>query len=193
MTDSSNSKTHVTPLEKESAEIMKLVTIFAFLGSVLAYIFGREPGTFPDDVIKELAPSVIVVCGFLISYEFCDVMGVGMAKGRHNIMDKYYKELLVKEDEEVYLRQRVLTNQLEQMPLFLVGTFLCALFVNGKVAGVLSLAWSVLRRLYATTYKGGVGKKFKDIGLAKYTVPCYFICNTMVMSAAIQALRSFLR
>ena len=87
----------------------------------------------------------------------------------------------------------MLTNQLEQMPLFIVGTFLCAVFVNGKVAGVLSLLWSILRRLYASTYKAGKGKKLKDIGLAKYTIPCYFISNTMVMSVAIQVLRSFLR
>lgn len=190
----SNSNVHVTPADKEMTEIMKLVVIFMFIGTLFAYLFGREPGTLPDDIVKEVAPSVIVICGFLISYELCDVMGVGMAKGRRNIMEKSYKDLMQsKEDEEVYLRQRVLTNQLEQMPLFIVGTFLCAVFVNGKVAGVLSLSWSILRRLYASTYKAGIGKKFKDIALAKYTVPCYFISNTMVMSAAIQVVRSFLR
>ena len=172
---------------------MKLVATFTVLGSLLAFTFGREPGTLPDDIIAELAPSIISVCIFLISYELFDVMGVGMAKGRQCILEQSYKDLPAKEDEEVYIRQRVLTNQLEQMPLFIVGTFLCALLVNGKIAGVLSLIWVLLRRSYASIYKRGVGLKLKQIGLAKFTIPCYFICNTMVMAAGVQAVRCCLR
>uniref|UniRef100_A0A7S2M703 Uncharacterized protein n=1 Tax=Skeletonema marinoi TaxID=267567 RepID=A0A7S2M703_9STRA len=193
MTDPKDKTTPTVPLEKELQEIMKLVTMFTLLGAALSFLFGRAPGTLPDDIIKELAPSIVVVCGFLISYEFCDVMGVGMAKGRKGILEQSYKDLPAKEDEEVYLRQRVLTNQLEQMPLFIVGTFLCALLVNGKVASILSLVWVVLRRMYASTYKRAGGKKLKQIGLAKFTVPCYFICNTMVMAAGIQAVRGYVR
>jgi len=193
MTDPKDKTTPTVPLEKELQEIMKLVTMFTLLGAALSFLFGREPGTLPDDIIKELAPSIVVVCGFLISYEFCDVMGVGMAKGRKGILEQSYKDLPAKEDEEVYLRQRVLTNQLEQMPLFIVGTFLCALLLNGKVASILSLVWVVLRRMYASTYKRAGGKKLKQIGLAKFTVPCYFICNTMVMAVGIQAVRGYVR
>ena len=64
--------------------------MFTFLGAALAFLFGREAGTLPDDIVKELTPSIIVVCGFLISYEFCDVMGVGMAKGRTGIFEQTY-------------------------------------------------------------------------------------------------------
>ncbi len=193
MADPETTTTPFVPVEKEFQEIMKLVIMFTFLGAALAFLFGREPGRLPDDIVKELAPSIIVVCGFLISYELCDVMGVGMAKGRTGIFEQTYKDLPVKEDEEVYLRQRVLTNQLEQMPLFIVGTFLCALLVDGKIAGILSLSWALLRRMYASTYKRGGGKKLKQIGLAKFTVPCYFICNTMIMAAGVQAMRGYLR
>lgn len=192
MADPKKKTTPIVPVEKELQEIMKLVIMFTFLGAAIAFFFGREPGTLPDDIVKELAPSIVVVCGFLISYEFCDVMGVGMAKGRTGIFEKTYKDL-EKEDEEIYLRQRVLTNQLEQMPLFIVGTLLCALLVDGKSAGFLSLSWVLLRRMYASTYKRGGGKKLQEIGLAKFTVPCYFVCNTMVMAAAIQAVRGYLR
>ena len=185
--------TPFVPVEKEFQEIMKLVIMFTFLGTALAFLFGREPGRLPDDIVKELAPSIIVVCGFLISYEFCDVMGVGMAKGRTGVFEQTYKDLPVKEDEEVYLRQRVLTNQLEQMPLFIVGTLLCALLVDGKIAGILSLSWALLRRMYASTYKRGGGKKLKQINLGRFTVPCYFISNTMIMAAGVQALRGYMR
>ncbi|KAK1734780.1 hypothetical protein QTG54_014653 [Skeletonema marinoi] len=184
MTDPKDKTTPTVPLEKELQEIMKLVTMFTLLGAALSFLFGREPGTLPDDIIKELAPSILRVLR---------VMGVGMAKGRRGILEQSYKDLPAKEDEEVYLRQRVLTNQLEQMPLFIVGTFLCALLVNGKVASILSLVWVVLRRMYASTYKRAGGKKLKQIGLAKFTVPCYFICNTMVMAAGIQAVRGYVR
>ena len=118
MADTKEKTTPSIPLEEEQQEIMKLVTVFTLQGAALAYLFGREPGTLPDDIVKELAPSIVVVCGFLISYEFCDVMSVGMAKGRSGILEQTYRDLPVKEDEEVYFRQRVLTNQLEQMPLY---------------------------------------------------------------------------
>mmetsp|Transcript_12265 Transcript_12265/g.17611 ORF Transcript_12265/g.17611 Transcript_12265/m.17611 type:complete len:194 (+) Transcript_12265:437-1018(+) len=193
MADTKEKTTPSVPLEEEQQEIMKLVTVFTLQGAALAYLFGRDPGTLPDDIVKELAPSIVVVCGFLISYEFCDVMSVGMAKGRAGILEQTYRDLPVKEDQEVYFRQRVLTNQLEQMPLFIVGTFLCALLVNGTIAGIMSLAWVVLRRMYASTYKRGGGMKLKQIGIAKFTIPCYFLCNTMVAAAGIQAIRGYLR
>ena len=186
-------KEGVIPPEKEFQEVMKLVTIFTFIGSSFAFIFGREPGSLPEDIVKELAPSIIVVCGFLISYELFDVMGVGLAKGRHGILELSYKDLPVKDAEEIFIRQRVLTNQLEQMPLFITGTFLFSLLVNGQIGGILSLAWVVLRRKYAVAYKNGEGKKMKQIGIANFTIPCYFIVNTMVVSSGIQALRGYLK
>mmetsp|Transcript_6826 Transcript_6826/g.10664 ORF Transcript_6826/g.10664 Transcript_6826/m.10664 type:complete len:194 (-) Transcript_6826:2670-3251(-) len=193
MADIKEKTTPSVPLEEELQEIMKLVTVFTLQGAALSFLFGREPGTLPDDIVKELAPSIVVLCGFLISYELCDVMSVGMAKGRNGILEQTYRDLPVKEDEEVYLRQRVLTNQLEQMPLFIVGTLLCALLVNGTIAGIMSLSWVLLRRMYASTYKRGGGMKLKQIGIAKFTIPCYFICNTMVAASGVQAVRGYMR
>lgn len=78
------------------------------------------------------------------------------------------------------------------MPLFIVGSLGCAVMVNGRVAAVLALLWVLLRRQYASHYRCQVGKKLSDMGLATYTVPAYFLCNTMCMATAVQALRVLL-
>ena len=142
--------------------------------------------------MSEISPSLIVVCGFLLSYSLWDVMSVGRAKERHGMFKLSYKDVPAKMPEEVYLSQRAQMNQVEQMPVFMVGTFSCALLVNGKVAAVLGLIWGVLRRMYASTYRKSVGIPFKDIGLARYTIPCYFVCNAMVAAACVHSLRCLL-
>ena len=93
MADIKEKTTPSVPLEEELQEIMKLVTVFTLQGAALSFLFGREPGTLPDDIVKELAPSIVVLCGFLISYELCDVMSVGMAKGRNGILEQTYRDL----------------------------------------------------------------------------------------------------
>jgi len=99
MSDITEKTAPAVPLEKELQEVVRLVATFTVLGSSLSFLFGREPGTLPDDIITELAPSIIVVCAFLISYELVDVMRVGMAKGRKGIFEQSYKDLPAKEDE----------------------------------------------------------------------------------------------
>ena len=103
---------------------------------------------------------------------------------------KTYRDMPTVMPEEVYLAQRVQTNQVEQMTVFIVGSLGCALFVNGSVAGVMSLIWVVLRRCYASVYSNAVGIPTDDIGLAKFTVPAYFLSNGMVVATAIHAIRS---
>ncbi|KAL7545195.1 hypothetical protein ACHAWF_008549 [Thalassiosira exigua] len=169
-----------------------ILACYVALGSIISFLFGREPGTLPDDVAGEMAPSIVVACGFLTSYSLWDVMAVGEAKSRYGGL-KSYDDLPVKIPEEIYLSQRAQANQVEQMPLFFVGMFCCALLVDGKVAGVLGLTWSVLRRMYASAYRNGVGKRFAEMGLAKFTIPCYFIANGMAMAALIQSVRSLLQ
>ena len=105
---------------------------------------------------------------------------------------KTYKDVSTVMPEEVYLAQRVQTNQVEQMPVFIVGSLGCALFVNGSVAGVMLLIWVILRRCYASVYRKAVGVPADDIGLAKFTIPAYFMSNGMVAATAVHAIRSLL-
>ena len=168
-----------------------ILAVYTILGALISIFAGRKPGTLPYNIAKELAPAVIVICGFLVSYSLWDVMAVGVAKEKNNCF-KSYKDLPAQLPEEVYLALRVQTNQVEQMPVFIVGTMGCALLVNGSVAAVMAFMWSVLRRMYASAYRNGAGKPFKDIGLGAYTLPCYFLSNAMLMSVAVQSLRAIL-
>lgn len=161
------------------------------LGSLLSFFAGREPGTLPENIPKELAPVIIVISSCLVSYSLWDVMAVGIAKGETNTLVGSYDQMCSKKvPERVYLAQRVQTNQVEQFPVFLVGSIGCALFINGTVAGIMSLAWFVLRLAYASTYRNAVGvSSMSAIGLAKFTIPCYFLSNSMLMASAVHAVR----
>ena len=117
-------------------------------------------------------------------------MGVGIAKEKYKFGDKCYKDLHGTLPEEVYLAQRVQTNQVEQMTVFIVGSLACAVFVNGIVSGAMSLVWVILRRGYASAYRSAIGIPVSNIGLTKYTIPAYFMANGMVMATSIQAIRS---
>mmetsp|Transcript_24699 Transcript_24699/g.53290 ORF Transcript_24699/g.53290 Transcript_24699/m.53290 type:complete len:199 (+) Transcript_24699:71-667(+) len=162
---------------------------YIVLGSLISFGAGRTPdGTLPRNIHRELAPTLIVVCGFLTSYSVWDVLAVGIAKQKHKYGEKRYTDHQ-QMPEEVYLAVRVQTNQVEQMPVFLVGSLSCALFVNGTVAGVMSLIWVLLRRGYASAYRGAVGVPVSDIGLGKFTIPAYFMSNGMLMAAAVHAVR----
>lgn len=171
-----------------------ILAVYITLGCLISFLAGREPGSLPENnIFREVAPVLIIVCGFLTSYSVLDVMAVGIAKIETNYhMNHSYKDL-PNMPEQVYLATRVQANQVEQMPGFIVGSLGCALFVNGRVAGVLALVWAILRRRYASTYRGAVGVKFSEIGLSKYTIPAYFISNTMLMAIAIHGLRCLVR
>ena len=116
----------------------------------MCFLFGRPVGTIAEK--EELLPSVIVVCLFLVSYSVYDVMGSGLAKakgGKNAILYSDYKDWPARLPEEAFLAERAQTNQLEQMPSFLIGIASFSILVNGTVGAVLGLTWVVLRRLYA--------------------------------------------
>ena len=164
---------------------------YLVLGSIVSFGFGRDPAAkFPENLHAELAPTIVVVALFLMSYSVWDVMAVGLMKLNNNYSSHgTYNEMEVKMPEEVFLAWRAQSNQVEQMPVFLVGSLSCAFFVNGNVAAALSLIWVILRRLYARTYRKSVGVPFEKMGLGQFTIPAYFTVNTMLASAAIQAAR----
>ena len=169
-----------------------ILLVYTGLGFLIAFLFGKDDPS-NQDFVQELAPVIIVSCGFLVSYELLDVMAVGAAKLKSKCHDirSSKDEINQVQDEEVYLAQRVQTNQVEQMTPFLIGSYSCALLVDGKVAGVLEMFWAILRRAnaYAYAYRASVGIPVSKAGLAKYTVPCYFIVNVMLMASVIQSAR----
>eukprot|EP00565_Helicotheca_tamesis_P007953 CAMPEP_0185728028 /NCGR_PEP_ID=MMETSP1171-20130828/3530_1 /TAXON_ID=374046 /ORGANISM="Helicotheca tamensis, Strain CCMP826" /LENGTH=202 /DNA_ID=CAMNT_0028396689 /DNA_START=33 /DNA_END=641 /DNA_ORIENTATION=- len=170
--------------------------VYTALGMALSFGFGRDPGTLPhaDDFAKELAPTTVVICLFLVSYSLIDVMEVGAAKGEHGInpKSKTFGPLTTNPPEEVYLALRAQANQVEQLPAFLVGSICFSILVNGKAGAVLSAIWATLRRMYATAYRASAGKTFQQSGIANYTIPAYFVLNSMLMGTVIHCVRSML-
>lgn len=176
-----------------------LLAFYTLLGTIISFAFGREPtsvltvGNDGPNMFVELAPTILVICGFLTSYSLYDCMAVGLAKRSANLLHQTYLETTSAKTpaipEAVYLAQRAQTNQVEQLPGFIVGALACAFLVNGTVAAVLALLWSVLRRGYARQYRRSVGKRFCDMGLAQYTVPAYMASNALLMSAVVHGLR----
>ena len=91
--------------------------------------------------------------------------------------------------EPVYIAQRVQTNQVEQLPGFLISSISFTILVNGKVGALLSTIWAVLRRGYAAKYKASVGKSGANSGIATFTIPAYFAMNSMLMGTVVQCIR----
>ena len=75
------------------------------------------------------------------------------------------------------------------MTPFMTSSLMFGFLVNGKVGGGLSLVYLILRRLYCSTYRASEGKSLEDAGIAKYTVPCYFIANGMNMAVVVHMAR----
>lgn len=94
-----------------------ILASYGVLGTLLSFAFGRPPtASLPHDVvIAEVAPVAILICVFLITYSLWDVMAMGMAKHQSGYPQKTYKDLANSSlPEQVWLAQRVQTNQLEQ-------------------------------------------------------------------------------
>ena len=166
---------------------------YLFLGALLSFCFGRDPGTpLPpgDDLAREISPTIAIICLFLVSYSLLDVMAVGAAKQKYVFSTKKFGSWAHNPPEEVHLALRAQTNQVEQLPGFLIGSISFSIFVNGTVGVVLSLAWVVLRRLYASRYRSAIGKTIKESGIATFTIPAYFALNAMLMGTAVQCLRT---
>ena len=165
---------------------------YVVLGTIVSFAFGRQPGTMPDNIIKEASPALVAIGGFIVRYSLWDVMAVGMTKQKMNLLAKRYEDLPAKWPEAVFLAQRAQTNQVEQLPVFIVGALGCAIVVNGTVAGILALIWAILRHMYAEAYRGGVGKSLDEIGLGRFTIPAYFASNIPLMATMVHAVRCLL-
>lgn len=190
MTTASTDSTSSSSSHESPPSQWAILFTYIVLGGGLSFLVGREPGTLPDNLAVELAPATLVVCIFLTYYDLWDCMAAGQAKQKHGLKQK--EDSII--PEPVYLAQRVQTNQVEQMPVFIVGMMACAIFVNGWTAAILGLLWTLLRIRYAFVYRGCVGLPYdqtmKRIG--SYTIPAYFLCNAMLVAAGIHSLRALL-
>ena len=104
---------------------------------------------------------------------------------------KMMKNVVKIEDmpEPVKLALRAQTNQVEQMASFMVSTLSFSFFVNGMVGGIRGLLWVTLRMMYTSTYRASVGVNWDKKGLGTYTIPCYFLLNSMASATALHMLR----
>ena len=180
------------PKAQGGPAVLQILILYFVLGSLLSYFAGREPGTLPDDIHRELAPTVIVVCFFLVSYNLLDVMGAGVVQSEHKISEKKYEDLPAQMPEQVHLALRAQANQVEQLPGFLFAAFSFSFLVDGQVGAALALIWALLRRRYASIYRNSVGIPLNKKGLSSYTIPAYMVMNAMLIGTAIHAVRGLL-
>ena len=167
---------------------------YLFLGTVLSFCFGRDPGAplpLADELVRDISPTMAIISLFLVSYSLFDVMAVGAAKQKYmyGFSKKKFGPWIHNPPEEVYLALRAQTNQVEQLPGFLIGSIFFSILVNGTTGAILSLVWAVLRRLYASRYRSAAGKTIEESGIATYTIPAYFALNAMLMGTTVQCLR----
>ncbi|CAE7909779.1 rnf111-b, partial [Symbiodinium necroappetens] len=166
-----------------------LLGAYTGLGAILSVFFGRTPGQLPQDIVAEMWSTFVVLGLWSATYSVYDVMGVGVAKQKHDLHKMSLKDRPTTEPEEVKLADRAQMNQVEQVTPFFAGALMFGFLVNGKVGGILSLIYFTLRRLYCSTYRASVGKSLEGAGLIKYTVPCYFILNGMNMAVVVHMAR----
>jgi len=176
---------------------MIILATYLALGIAISFVAGREPGTPPEDALRELAPSVLVIAAFLTHYQLVDVMGVGTAKRsfENDTARLHHGDYAARSLHcSVYLAQRAQTNQVEQLPVFVLGTLGCAWFVDGRVAALLAAAWVGIRIRYAAAYRDSAGLTHGETmaRIARYTVPAYFISTSMVTATGVHALRCLL-
>lgn len=158
-----------------------IVGVYFVLGAMLSYGFGRTPGTVN---VEELRFTAVVLAAFFVYYSAYDVMAVGAARRRTNTFGRKTPP------DELDCAMRVQANQVEQFVPFVGSSILFSLFVNGQVGGLLAATWAVLRAMYAVKYRASVGIDFLSKGLTAYTIPCYFIVNTMSTAIIVHIVRS---
>lgn len=79
---------------------------------------------------------------------------------------------------------RVYENQLEQYIPFLASMFLCAVFVNGNLAGILGLLWVLFRYQYGRRYQA---HRF-GLDIGRYTGPAYLLTAVMYIIPVVRIL-----
>ena len=180
--------------DPEPPPALAIFSIYLGLGTLLSYAFGRDLDTFlpADEWAREVSPTIIIICLFLTSYSLFDVMAVGVAKQKYGFSTKQFGPWIHNPPEEVYLALRAQTNQVEQLPGFLVGALSFSILVNGTVGAVLSLIWAVLRRIYASRYRSAMGQTIKESKIGNFTIPAYFALNAMLMGTAVHCARLIL-
>jgi uncharacterized MAPEG superfamily protein len=173
---------------------LAIFSVYLGLGCALSFGFGRDLGAFPpaDEMAREVSPTIIIICLFLTSYTLLDVMAVGAAKQKYGFSTKRFGPWTHNPPEEVYLALRAQTNQVEQLPGFLVGALSFSILVNSTVGAVLSLTWTVLRRIYASRYRRAMGQTIKESKIGNFTIPAYFALNAMLMGTAVHCARLIL-
>ena len=180
--------------DPEPPPALAIFSIYLGLGTLLSYAFGRDLDTFlpADEWARELFPTIFIICLFLTSYSLFDVMAVGVAKQKYGFSTKQFGPWIHNPPEEVYLALRAQTNQVEQLPGFLVGALSFSILVNGTVGAVLSLIWAVLRRIYASRYRSAMGQTIKESKIGNFTIPAYFALNAMLMGTVVHCARLIL-
>jgi len=173
------------PVEKDAPPPPgAILAVYTVLGTACSFFLGRDPSSSLE--LRDIAPVLAVLSAFLAHYSLWDVMGTGLAKRAAGHIAAAYP---VPETEASYLAQRAQTNQVEQLPVIIVASLSCALLVNGTVAAVLTVIWSLLRIRYAQVYRASAGKSFEQKQLATYTVPAYFMCGIQLLATIVQVLR----
>ena len=171
------------------------VAQFFIPGFAFSFFFGRVPGSLPENIVAELWLTVFAISCFVICYIMFDVIGSGgskytnKGKSGKGINETCYDEQEVKPPEAVYLAARAQMNQAEQMPGFFVVALMFSVVVNGKVGGVLSMIWCVLRQCYSHTMRNSVGIPMSDKGVQKFTGPCYMVVGSLAAGTAIHMAR----
>eukprot|EP00245_Coleochaete_scutata_P006845 TRINITY_DN21643_c0_g1_i1.p1 TRINITY_DN21643_c0_g1~~TRINITY_DN21643_c0_g1_i1.p1 ORF type:complete len:147 (+),score=29.16 TRINITY_DN21643_c0_g1_i1:57-497(+) len=84
---------------------------------------------------------------------------------------------------------RVQQNFVEMQVPFLMSLFLCAIFVNGKLAAACGTVWLIFRYMYGVYYKNN--KVIKKVYM--YTAPMYLSVLVMVSSTVVRIMLFLLR
>lgn len=112
-------------------------------------------------------------------------MTVGAVRAEHKYFDSKQDDV----PEAVHLALRAQGNQVEQMTNFVTSALLFSVFVNGKVGAVIAALWSILRAVYAHTYRSSVGMSWEAKALSRFTIPCYFMLNALAAGTVVHVLR----
>ena len=133
---------------------------------------------------------MIVLCVFIMLYEYIDVISVGTASARNGLRNTYYMTCRKQLPEDYLLAGRTQTNQVEQMLPLLVCSVSFASFVAPKAAAVLTALWVAIRVGYGNRMRSSAGETWKERGIHRFTIPCYFILGAMSFGTIVHIVRT---
>lgn len=85
--------------------------------------------------------------------------------------------------------QRAQMNQVEQMPIFFVLMWTCAVLVNGHFAGAVGLVWVFIRIGYSSVYRSTKERST----ILSFTLPAYTCLVIFIVSIMYAAFEALLR